>query len=308
MAIESGKKTSLLILRLRVIAASPTGILAFSSMTRYSQPCPPLYGDDVEGYLAHGHGAEAVLPARVVEDAALDDLPRDDLFLARLEPAQEHVDGAQTLGQAGFETFPVRGGDDAGDPIRRMGLVALLYAERVLLVEQQPVRLAQLLFPPLCTRASQLVEDRLVDPTQRPVGEEDLVCARECALEPHRLGIILAPWQGTLCRADGPRPDGSGFWAKTRRHGYPKSERAMMLHQRDARRCSEVGSPAPSVYSSQQARSSPRSSAAARTPPPACSASPSASLATSSAPENSRPRPSSSAPPPSSSGWLPARA
>jgi hypothetical protein len=34
----SGKKTSPLILRLRVIAASPTGILAFSSMTTYSQP------------------------------------------------------------------------------------------------------------------------------------------------------------------------------------------------------------------------------------------------------------------------------
>ena len=114
---------------------------------------PALHGDDVEGYLAHGHGTETVLPARVVEDAALDDLPRDDLFFARFQAAQEHVDGAQALGQAGFEASPVGGGDDAGDPIRRMGLVALLYAERVLLVEQEPVRLAQLLFPPLGARA-----------------------------------------------------------------------------------------------------------------------------------------------------------
>ena len=178
-------------------------------MTRYSQPCPPSHGDDVEGYLAHGHGTETVLPARVVEDAALDDLPRDDLLLARFEAAQEHVDSAQALGQAGLETFPVRGRDDAGDPVRGMGLVALLYAESVLLVEQQPVRLAQLPFPPLGACAPQLVEDRLVDPTQSPVREEDLVCAGECALEPHRMGIILAPGQGTLCPVDGPRPKGA---------------------------------------------------------------------------------------------------
>ena len=101
---------------------------------------PTLYGDDIECYLAHRHGTETVLPARVVEEAALDDLPWDDLLLAGFEAAQERVDGAQALGQAGFETFPVRGRDDAGDPVRRMGLVALLYAESVLLVEQEPVR------------------------------------------------------------------------------------------------------------------------------------------------------------------------
>src|SRR5215208_7458460 len=106
-----------------------------------------LNGDGIECYLAHGHGTETVLPGRVVEDAALDDLPWDDLLLACFEAAQEQVDGAQALGQAGLETFPVRGLDEAGDPVRRMGLVALLYAERVLLVEQEPVRLAQLPFP-----------------------------------------------------------------------------------------------------------------------------------------------------------------
>ena len=42
-------------------------------------------------------------------------------------------------------------------------------------------------------RAFQLVEDRLVDPTQSSFRKEDLVCARQCALEPHRMGIILAP-------------------------------------------------------------------------------------------------------------------
>src|SRR5215211_5879524 len=99
---------------------------------------------------------EEVLPAFAT-------LHRDDLLLAGLEAAQEHVDGAQALGQACFETSPVRGSDDAGDPIRRMSLVALLYAERVLLLEQETVRAAQLLFPPLWARASQLVEDRLVE-------------------------------------------------------------------------------------------------------------------------------------------------
>jgi hypothetical protein len=68
------------------MAARPTGILAFSSITTYSQPPsrrpPALHGDDVEGDLAHGHGPEAVFPARVVEDAALDHLSRDDLLLA----------------------------------------------------------------------------------------------------------------------------------------------------------------------------------------------------------------------------------
>src|SRR5215208_4761602 len=170
---------------------------------------PALYGNDIECYLAHGHGTETVLPARVVEDAALDDLPWDDLLLACFEAAQKYVDGAQALGQTGLETFPVRGPDDAGDPVRWMGLVALRYAEGVLLVEQETVRLAQLPFPPLGACASQLVEDRLVDPTQSSFREEDLVWARECALEPHRLGIILAPGQGTFCRADRPRPVGA---------------------------------------------------------------------------------------------------
>src|SRR5215207_6535703 len=98
-----------------------------------------------------------------------------------------------------------------------MGLVALLYAERMLLVEQQPVRLAQLPFPPLGACASQLVEDRLVDPAQSSFWEEDLVWARECALEPHRWGIILVPQRGTLCPADRPRPRGG---ESGRKHGH----------------------------------------------------------------------------------------
>ena len=79
----------------------------------------------------------------------------------------------------------------------------------------------------------------------------------------------------------------------------------MIQYQRDARRASAAGSPAPSAHFSQQARSSPRSLAGARTSPPAYLAWASGSLGTSSAPENSRPRRSSSAPPPSSSGCTP---
>ena len=123
----------------------------------------------------------------------LDDLPRDDLFCALLQPPQEHVDGAQALGKAGLQPYPIGGGDYAGDPIRRVGLVALLYAEGVLLLEQQPVRPAQLFLPPPRPRAPELAEDRIVDRPRRPVGEEDLVCAGKCALEPHRTGIILGP-------------------------------------------------------------------------------------------------------------------
>jgi hypothetical protein len=62
------------------------------------------------------------------------------------------------------------------------------------------------------------------------------------------LGIILVPKPGTLYRAHR-SPDGSGFWAKTRTHGYPK--RAVIQYKRDARRWSEAGSPAPSAYFSQ---------------------------------------------------------
>jgi hypothetical protein len=97
-----------------------------------------------------------------------------------------------------------------------MGLVALLYAESVLLVEQKPVRLAKLPFPPLGACALQLVEDRLVDPTQSAFREEDLVRAGECALEPHRRGIILAPGQGKLCPVDAPRPKGACFLGEDR--------------------------------------------------------------------------------------------
>src|SRR5215212_11886225 len=115
------------------------------------------------------------------------------------------------------------------DPIRRMGLVALFYAERVLLVEQETVRLAQLLLPPLGACAPQLVEDRLVDPTQSSFWKEDLVCARECALEPHRTGIILALWRGTLYRANGPRPretdSGRGYGHEDTKRGSRRCSR-----------------------------------------------------------------------------------
>jgi hypothetical protein len=71
------------------------------------------------------------------------------------------------------------------------------------------VRPAQLLFPPFAARALQLAEDGFVDRARRPVGEEDLVGAGECALEPHRTGIILGSGPDTLCRAFRPRPTGA---------------------------------------------------------------------------------------------------
>ena len=46
--------------------------------------------------------------------------------------------------------------------------------------------------------------------------EEDLVRAGECALEPHRRGIILAPGQGKLCPVDAPRPKGACFLGEDR--------------------------------------------------------------------------------------------
>ena len=167
-----------------------------------------------------------------------------------------------------------------------MGLVALHNAERVLLVEQEPVRPAQLLLPPLRSRAPELVEDRLVDRSRRPVREEDLVCAGECALEPHRTGIILGPRQYGSCRA--------------RQRCGISAARRWYRHGQRADGCSRGRISCAVGYFSEQARSSPRSSAAAPTPPPA----PGHRLLILGyflTPESSRRRPSSSAPPPYSS-------
>ena len=131
---------------------------------------PALDSHDVEGDLAHRHGAEAVRGRDVVEDARLDNLPRDYLLLARLKPPQELVHGAHPLFEAAHQALPVRSRDDAGDPIRRMGLVTFQYSEGILLLQQQPVRPAQLLLPLPGTRAPQLVEDEIVDPARPPVS------------------------------------------------------------------------------------------------------------------------------------------
>ena len=58
-----------------------------------------LYGHDVEGDLTHRHRPEAVFPRGLVEDAALHDLFRDDLFFSGFQASQEFVDGAKTLRQ-----------------------------------------------------------------------------------------------------------------------------------------------------------------------------------------------------------------
>src|SRR3712207_4044797 len=47
-----------------------------------------------------------------------------------------------------------------------------------------------LLLPVRRSDALQLIQDRLVDLARRPAGQEDLVGAGECALEPHEMEII----------------------------------------------------------------------------------------------------------------------
>jgi hypothetical protein len=63
----------------------------------------------------------------------------------------------------------------------------------VLLLEQGLVGSAPLLLPPGGAGALELLEDAFVDRARQAVWSEDLVGAGECALEPHKTGIILVP-------------------------------------------------------------------------------------------------------------------
>jgi hypothetical protein len=123
----SGKKTSRLILRRLVRAASPTGILAFSSRITYSSPglTAPFTFDrhDVERDLPDRHRTEAVREVWIVEDARLYDLFRDDLLDARLQPAQKLVHRPHSLDEAALQTLPFGGGNDAREPVGRVGLI-----------------------------------------------------------------------------------------------------------------------------------------------------------------------------------------
>src|SRR5215210_1526332 len=157
---------------------------------------------DVEGYLPDRHLPEAVGEGWIVEYARLQHLLRHDLSLAGLEPAQILVYGLHPLDEASLQALPIRGGDDAREPIGGVGLVSLRYAEGALLVQKQAVRPAEVLFPALGAGLRQLFEEGTVYGARHVVGPEDLVGPWQCAFEydgSHRMGIIRRAFLKCRC-------------------------------------------------------------------------------------------------------------
>ncbi len=111
-------------------------------MTMYSW-ARPSRRDEVEAHLPVGDAPEAVGDLGFVEDAALDDLSRDDFLLAGLQAAQELVERKHPLGETPLDDCPIRRRNQAGHIVRRMGLVRPGDAETALLLQHLRVGAAR---------------------------------------------------------------------------------------------------------------------------------------------------------------------